>query len=81
MTQLLLEDISGSFAEVLANLHPGEIVQVVSAGKVVARLIKELSPLPIEFSQTARQPGSAIGTLKIISDDDEYLQDFADYMP
>ena len=81
MTQLLLEDISKNFAEVIANLHPGEVVQVMSAGRVVARLIGEQEPSHNGASHKLRQPGSAIGTLEVISDDDDHLRDFADYMP
>ena len=81
MTQLLLEDVSKNFAEVIANLHPGEVVQVMSAGRVVAHLIGEQTPSWNDAPRKLRQPGSAIGTLDIISDDDEHLRDFSDYMP
>ncbi|ELS04602.1 Protein of unknown function (DUF2281) [Xenococcus sp. PCC 7305] len=33
------------------------------------------------ISHRMRQPGSAIGTIKILADDDEHLEDFRDYMP
>jgi antitoxin (DNA-binding transcriptional repressor) of toxin-antitoxin stability system len=86
MKRLMLKDIQNDFAGVVANLHPGEVVQIILGDKVVARLIGEservnneaFSPQPLPKS---RQPGSAIGTLTILADDDEHLQDFADYMP
>lgn len=80
MNRLLLKDIQNNFAEVVANLLPGEVVQIVSGDQIVARLMGERQTLTGETLPAARQPGSAIGTLKIISDDDEHLQDFADYM-
>lgn len=35
----------------------------------------------IGSSKTRRRPGSAKGKLTILSDDDEHLMDFQDYMP
>jgi antitoxin (DNA-binding transcriptional repressor) of toxin-antitoxin stability system len=86
MKRVMLKDIQNNFAGVVANLHPGEVVQIVSGDKVVARLIGESEtlnhePLPTKPLRTARQPGSAIGTLTILADDNEHLQDFVDYMP
>lgn len=80
----MLKDIQNNFAEAIANLHPGEVVQIVSGDKVVVRLIGESEilnheSLPTKPSRTARQPGSTIGTLTIIDDDDENLQDFKAY--
>lgn len=80
MTRLLLEEIQNNFAEVIGNLHPGEVVQIVSGDQVIARLMGPQEPLYSEPLPAIRQPGSAIGTIKIIEDDDEHLQDFTDYM-
>jgi len=81
MNRLLLKDIQNNFAEVVANLRPGEVVQIVSGDQIVARLMGARQTLPSETVPAARQPGSAIETIKIISDDEEHLHDFADYMP
>ena len=78
MNRLLLQDIQSNFAEVVTNLLPGEVVQIISGDQIIAQIVGERKPLN---KKTTRQPGSAIGTLEIISDDDEHLQDFADYMP
>ncbi len=75
MNRLLLEDVQRNLAEVIANLHPGEVVQIISEDKVVAHLTGEE-----DIPRITRQPGSAIGTLKILADDDEHLEDFRDYM-
>lgn len=81
MDRLLLKDIQNNFAEIVANLLPGEVVQIVSGDQIVARLTGERKLLHSDTLRPARQPGSAIRTLKIISDDEEHLHDFADYMP
>lgn len=81
MNSLMLEDIKNDFAEVIVNLRPGEVVQIVSGNKVIAHLTGAYKTLSYKTLGTMRQPGSAIGTLKIIVDDDKHLQDFIDYMP
>lgn len=73
MTPLMLKDIPNNLAALIANLHPGEVIQIVSDNQIVARLTGEREPLHSE-SPATRQPGSAIGTLEIVSDDDEYPQ-------
>lgn len=45
-----------------------------------ARLIV-LLPEESETGRPKRQPGSAKGILRILSEDDEHLEDFAAYMP
>ena len=81
MNRLMLKDIPDNLAALIANLLPGEVVQIVSNNQVVARLTREQEPLCSKTLPTVRQPGSAVGTLKIIADDDEHLQDFTNYMP
>ena len=56
MNRLLLEDVQRNLAEVIANLHPGEVVQIISEDKVVAHLTGEQ-----DIPRRTRQPGSAIG--------------------
>ena len=60
-------------AELIASLQPGEEVQIFSGDRNVAGLIGEIQP--------PRKPGSAIGTLTILSQDEIHLEDFHDYMP
>jgi antitoxin (DNA-binding transcriptional repressor) of toxin-antitoxin stability system len=76
MTQITLEEAQLRLPELIAELQPGEEVQIVAENRAVARLIAEVSP-----TRKPRQPGSAVGTFVILSDDDEHLQDFSDYMP
>jgi antitoxin (DNA-binding transcriptional repressor) of toxin-antitoxin stability system len=76
MTQIPLEEAQSRLSELIAGLQPGEELQITRDDQPVARLIAE-SPR----RRTPRQPGSAIGRLVIVSDDEDHLEDFKDYMP
>jgi len=76
MTRIPLTEAQLHLPELIASLQPGEEVQIFSGDRTVARLIAELQPL-----RQPRQPGSAIDTLTILSDDETHLKDFRDYMP
>lgn len=45
-----------------------------------ARLVLSLPTLELARKK-GRQPGSARGILKVLSEDDEHLNDFKEYMP
>lgn len=45
----------------------------------IARLVVVL-PEQVEPLKKKRQPGSAIGILKVLSEDNEHLDDFKEYM-
>ncbi|MEH2057577.1 MAG: antitoxin of toxin-antitoxin stability system [Nostoc sp.] len=83
MTRIPLTEAQLRLPELIANLQPGEEVQIFVGDvydglrlRTVARLIAELQP-----PRKPRQPGSAIGTLTILSEDETHLEDFHDYMP
>jgi antitoxin (DNA-binding transcriptional repressor) of toxin-antitoxin stability system len=76
MTRITLTEAQLHLPELIANLQPGEEVQIFLEERLVARLIAELPP-----TRKPRQPGSAVGTLTILSDDQEHLEDFGNYMP
>jgi antitoxin (DNA-binding transcriptional repressor) of toxin-antitoxin stability system len=76
MTQIPLEEAQSRLSELIAGLRPGEELQITRDNQPVARLVAE-SPRRRE----PRKPGSAVGRLVILSDDDEHLEDFKDYMP
>ena len=73
MTHITLTEAQQHLSEIIAGLTPGETIQIFQDDRPIARLILEIP--------TPRKPGSAIGTFTIVSDDDDHLQDFGDYMP
>jgi antitoxin (DNA-binding transcriptional repressor) of toxin-antitoxin stability system len=76
VAQITVAEAQLHLPELIAGLQPGEEVQIFSEERLVARLIAELPA-----TRKPRQPGSAAGTLTILSDDQEHLADFAGYMP
>ncbi|MCU0705313.1 MAG: type II toxin-antitoxin system prevent-host-death family antitoxin [Fimbriiglobus sp.] len=68
-----LQEAQSQLPELLASLTPGDEVVITRDGKPVARLTPEL-PIGVPI------PGRGKGKLTIISDDDEHLNDFAEYM-
>jgi antitoxin (DNA-binding transcriptional repressor) of toxin-antitoxin stability system len=76
MPSITLSEAQKNLPEIIASLHPGEELQILQNNTPIARLIPEPKP-----RRQPRQPGSAIGTLNILADDDEHLQDFTAYMP
>ena len=73
MSTVTIEEAQAQLPQLLAQLAPGQEVQIMDRGQPVARLIRAALP--------PRQPGSAIGQLVILAEDDEHLRDFQEYMP
>ncbi len=59
------------------RLSPGEELLITCNDKPIARLTATDASCP----PVLRQPGSGRGELVIVSDDDDHLADFAEYMP
>ncbi|MBE9141155.1 antitoxin of toxin-antitoxin stability system [Nodosilinea sp. LEGE 07088] len=76
MNQVTVQEVQLHLLELLKNLNPGEAVQIVAGEQVVGRLVAEAG-----VARALRQPGSAVSTLTIVAEDDDHLQDFANYMP
>jgi len=68
-----LAEAQNRLPERIASLQPGEEGQIFSGDRTVARLIAET-----QLPRKPRKPGSAIGTLTILSDDQVHLEDFRD---
>ncbi len=75
MTTVTLEEAQANLAGLIAELKPGDEIRITEKGRLVARLLAEAPN-----ARKARQPGSAVGKLKIIEDDDAHLDDFREYM-
>ena len=75
MVSVPVEEAQSRLAEIIAGLHPGDELLITRQGNIVARLIASSDP-----PCAARQPGSAIGQLTIIAEDDDHLADFGEYL-
>jgi antitoxin (DNA-binding transcriptional repressor) of toxin-antitoxin stability system len=76
MTILTVAEAQSRLPDVIHKLTPGEEVALTEGDRIVARIVGDARPvLP------RPRPGLAKDMLEIISDDDEHLKDFAEYMP
>lgn len=73
MHAVTLEEAQSHLTELLDKLTPGEAVVITRDGQPVARLTTEL-PVGIPI------PGRCRGMLTIVSEDDDHLKDFAEYV-
>ena len=71
-----LQEAQAKLPELVHKLSKGEELAITDGDQVVARIVGE--------RPAARQrpgPGLCKGMMTIVSDDDEHLKDFAEYMP
>ena len=73
MSTATMEEVQSHLPELFDGLAAGDAVVITRDGKPVARLTPELPKgVPI--------PGRGKGKLVIVSEDDEHLKDFAEYL-
>lgn len=70
-----IEQAQASLKELVDRTALGEKVVITRDNKAVAELV----PVPVE--KPTPRFGSCKGMLEVVSDDDEHLKDFSDYMP
>lgn len=70
-----IEQAQASLNELLERTARGEKVVITRDDKAVAELV------PVTTDRPQPRPGFAKGVLTIVSDDEEHLEDFKDYMP
>lgn len=70
-----LEDAQTRLPELIDRVTAGEEVVITRDGKPVGRLV------PPELPKGVPIAGRGKGKLIILSDDDDHLKDFAEYMP
>ena len=75
MPTVTLEEAQTKLPELIDKLVPGEEVVITRNEQPVAELIR----LPAEKPHPT--PGRCKGMLTILSEDDEHLKDWAEYMP
>jgi antitoxin (DNA-binding transcriptional repressor) of toxin-antitoxin stability system len=75
MIAVTIEEAQARLPELIDRLTAGGELTITRGQSPVAKLI-----LPSTLCRQPRKAGSARGLLTILHDDDEHLEDFADYM-
>lgn len=75
MQTITVQEAQSHLAEIIEKLTPGEEIVLVRDNRPVARLVGELAEKPHPLL------GRGKGMLTIISEDDEHLKDWAEYLP
>jgi antitoxin (DNA-binding transcriptional repressor) of toxin-antitoxin stability system len=73
-----LEEAQAHLRELIGKLAPGEELVITDNERPVARLVGE-PPRPKPGLRPP--PGLGKGFITVLSDDDEHLKDFEEYMP
>jgi len=78
MNAVTLEQAQAQLPDLIHKLAPGEEIVITENNQPVAKLVSE----PLKAKSGLRPPpGLGKGCITILSDDDEHLKDFAEYMP
>lgn len=72
MTSISVEEAQAKLSELIAQLGPGEELEITRDQKTIAKLVGQ---------KKQRTFGLGKGKLTIVSEDDEHLKDFKEYMP
>lgn len=75
MTTITLEEAQSHLAQIINSLPPGDEVMITRNHKPVARIIAEPGEKPHPVL------GRGKGMLTIVSEDEEHLNDWVEYMP
>jgi antitoxin (DNA-binding transcriptional repressor) of toxin-antitoxin stability system len=74
---ITVEEAQAHSKELIGKLAPGEEVVITDDNNPVAKLVGQ----PSAKSRLRPPPGLGKGMITIVSDDDDHLKDFAEYMP
>ncbi len=78
MTTVTIQEAQAKLADLIHQLAPGDEVVITENDQPVAKLVSERTePKP----GLRPPPGLGKGFITIVSDDDEHLKDFEEYMP
>jgi antitoxin (DNA-binding transcriptional repressor) of toxin-antitoxin stability system len=72
MTSISVEEAQAKLSELIAQLGPGEELDITKDQETIAKLVRQ---------KKKRVFGLGKGKLTIVSEDDEHLNDFKEYMP
>jgi len=75
MATVTIEEAQARLAELIDHLQAGEELIITRGEQLIARLHAE-GPRP----GLPRVPGSAIGLLTVVGEDESHLDDFVEYM-
>lgn len=70
-----IEEVQATLPEIISKLGPGEEVLITQDDQPVAKLISQP-----KAARQSRRPGSAKGIRTIVSEDEEHLEDFKEYI-
>ena len=75
---ITIDEAQAMLKDLIHRLAPGEEVVITENQRPVAKLVSE-APKP--KTGLRLPPGLGKGFITVISDDDEHLEDFQEYMP
>ncbi len=78
MTTVTIEEAQARLPQIIQGLRPGEELMITDHGTPLARVQKAQTALALQLRPA---PGLGQGFITVVSDDDEHLQDFAEYAP
>lgn len=78
MSSVTIQEAQASLPDLIHKLLPGDELVITENNQPVAKLVSE-APKP--QAGLRPPPGLGKGFITIISDDEEHLKDFAEYMP
>ena len=78
MAIVTIQEAQAKLPDLIHKLVPGDEVVITENNQPVAKLVSEP---PKQKPGLRPPPGLGNGCITIISDDDEHLKDFAEYMP
>jgi prevent-host-death family protein len=75
MTTITIEEAQAKLSQLIDQLAPGDELVITRNARPIAQLVglSAEKPHPV--------PGRGRGKLVIVSEDDDHLKDFEDYMP
>jgi len=78
MTSVTIAEAQSKLLEIIQHLLPGEEITITDQGEPLAQ-VKRAAATP--KPRLRPPPGLGKGMITVVSDDDEHLQDFAEYLP
>jgi prevent-host-death family protein len=78
MATVTLQEAQAKLPDLIHNLAPGDEVVITENNQPVAKLVSEM---PQPKPGLRPPPGLGNGFITVLSDDDEHLKDFEEYLP